>query len=388
MVSKRSVILLLVLILSVLLVAGCDKGEEAAQEQEITVSIELPDSRSFYMGMTPNPHEYTPEGMEEAYRILDEHTDIIVHHFDSGIPWPEALENEPYHAQVENDLQYRTAKLKEGQRVYLAIAPLDQDRSSLAGYWGEIPAMERTGEWEDKAFDDPEVIEAYLDFSRDLIDRFKPDYFNYGVEVNLPWEGLDDPDFQSFLAFAEGVYATLKNEYPEMPVFLSLLKMEAQNDQTRMEINRKLLEYSDLVAVSTYPFLVDLGHMEANPSFIPQDWFSSMAGLDPGKPFAVAETGYIAEDLYMVQDDVELKGTEEWQAEYVQFLLSECNGLNTEFVTWFVPRDYDRASEYIKSIGGFPEWVHLWRDCGLIDGDGDARESLLVWDAWLGLEKV
>jgi hypothetical protein len=62
--------------------------------------------------------------------------------------------------------------------------------------------------------------------------------------------------------------------------------------------------------------------------------------------------------------------------------------LNTEFVTWFVPRDYDRASEYLKSIGGFPAWLHLWRDCGLIDGDGNARESLLVWDAWFGLERV
>jgi len=369
-------------------VAGCRGGGEAVPEGEAAIFEELPHGRSFFMGMTPNPYEYTPEAMEETYRILEEHTDIVVHHFDNGVPWPEALGKEPYHQQVENDLRYRTAKLREDQRVYLAVAPLDHQRSHLAGYWGESPSLPRTGEWEDRACDDPEVVEAYLNFCRDLIGRFEPTYFNYGVEANLSWPGPEDPGFQAFLAFAERVYTTLKAEYPGLPVFLSLAKMDDVDHAAGMEVNRRLLQYSDLVAVSTYPFLVDLGHLEADPALIPGDWFFSMASLDPGKPFAVAETGYIAEDLYIPDSDVLLKGTEEWQADYVRLLLRECDALDAELVTWFVPRDYDRASEYLKEVGGFPEWVHLWRDCGLLDGEGRARESLKVWDAWLGLEKV
>lgn len=388
MAFKKRPVLLLVIGVAVVLAAGCGGGEVEERDQKAAVTVELPEDRPFYMGMTPNPYEYTPEAKEETYRILDEHTDIIVHHFDSGIPWPEALRGEPYKEQVEKDLRYRTAKLGEGRRVYLAIAPLDHQRSHLAGYWGESPSMPRTGEWKDKAYDDPEVITAYLNFCRDLIGRFEPQYFNYGVEANLSWTDPEDPAFRSFLAFAERVYTTLKAEYPDLPVFLSLVKKGPVEPPAAVEINRRLLQYSDLVAVSTYPFLVDLGSLEADPAYMPGDWFYSMASLDPGKPFAVAETGYIAEDLYVPDSEVLLKGTEEWQADYVRLLLRECDALDTEFVTWFVPRDYDRASEYLKEVGGFPEWVHLWRDCGLLDGEGRARESLGVWDAWLGLEKV
>gem|GEM_PF-4384341 len=41
----------------------------------------------------------------------------------------------------------------------------------------------------------------------------------------------------------------------------------------------------------------------------------------------------------------------------------------------------------MRGMPGVPELVHVWRDCGLLDGGGNARESLEIWDAWLDLPR-
>jgi hypothetical protein len=43
------------------------------------------------MGVTPAAHNDTAAGIEEAYAFIRAGTDMNVHHFDEGIPWPEAL---------------------------------------------------------------------------------------------------------------------------------------------------------------------------------------------------------------------------------------------------------------------------------------------------------
>lgn len=51
-------------------------------------------SRSFYMGFTRWPPEATAVGIERMNRFIAEHGDLTALHFDGGIPWPEALQNE------------------------------------------------------------------------------------------------------------------------------------------------------------------------------------------------------------------------------------------------------------------------------------------------------
>ncbi len=91
-------------------------------------------------------------------------------------PWPEALAGEPYHPSVRGAIDFRVGHLPEVEKVYLAITPLSGGRDSLAGYWAAESSMARTGEWENKDFDDPDVIAAYINFSRYMISRFNPDY--------------------------------------------------------------------------------------------------------------------------------------------------------------------------------------------------------------------
>jgi hypothetical protein len=126
----------------------------------------------------------------------------------------------------------------------------------------------------------------------------------------------------------------------------------------------------------------------ANPDDLPRRWFAQWAELAPEKPFAVAETVYPAEDLDMEPVPgwrVNIKANESWQARYVAFLLGELNSLEAEFIAWFVPRDYDQLYDWIAAESGEVEFYKTWRDTGFLDGAGQERPALAVWDAWLAV---
>lgn len=119
---------------------------------------------------------------------------------------------------------------------------------------------------------------------------------------------------------------------------------------------------------------------------MPENWLSQIQDLVPERPFGVAETGFIAENLVLEKYRVRIQGREEWQAEYVQFLLSESNRLDAEFVVWFVSGGYDSGWVRLKKIG-FDEFFKLWRDTGLLDGEGKGRTSFKIWNVWLRLPR-
>jgi len=86
------------------------------------------------------------------------------------------------------------------------------------------------------------------------------------------------------------------------------------------------------------------------------------------------------------QYGVQIPGDERGQAEYVRFLLEQCNRLNTRFVVWFFVRDYDDFWTRVKP-SGVDELFMIWKDTGLLDERGNEREAMKVWDRWLGLPR-
>jgi hypothetical protein len=345
-------------------------------------------SRSFYMGFTPWPYDFTPKGKEAAYNIIDKHADMIAHYIDTGIPWPEALEKKPFHPNVLKNIDDRVKPgraLKKGQKVYLALTPLSPDRQKMARYWAKKGNQPLPRKWKNKKFDDPLVAEAYLNYCRFMIKRFNPDYLCYAIEANMAWESENEPAFLKFMLFLERVYHTLKKENPSLPLFVSFSKNKKTAGIAHNEINKKLLTVSDLVAVSTYPFIGQTGN-KANPSYLRIDFFNTMAALSSEKPFAVVETGYPAETITIKKflAKMEKKGSDRWQADYVRFLLEESNRLNAKLVVWFFSRDFDAGWEKMKKAG-LPAIARAFRDTGLIDGKGRSRPAMTVWDAWLKL---
>ena len=353
-------------------------------------------NRSFYQGFMYQPYDWNEEAFADTFQVMGENSDIIGFFFDGFVPWDEAAQKEPYHPVQEQEIQKRLAGIKLHQKIFLGVSLLGGDRVSLSGYLGE-DEVPRTGKWQDKTFDDPEVIEAYLNWCRDLIARFEPDYFMYVAEVDSGLFDPEDPRFQSLLNTVRRIYPTLKEEFPSLPIIIEFMLENDEQMKKRAQVTQLLLPYTDIYAVSTYPFLMTGG----NPADIPRDWFSRVKQIAPDKPFAVIETNFLAESFYHPTQGIPIPfrrkrllipARKKWQAEYIEFLLSEANKLQAEFVLHWGYRDLDRLQALLDGTGGALDsningFASLAKDCGLIDEQGRPRPSLDVWQKWLALPK-
>ncbi|MGR3279288.1 hypothetical protein ACSYAD_29925 [Acaryochloris marina NIES-2412] len=355
-----------------------------------------PEQRSFYQGFIYQPYDWSDEAFEETFRVIGENSDIIGFYFDGFVPWNEAAAKKPYHPVQEQEIQKRINGIKPHQKIFLGTSLLGSDRVSLSGYLGEYE-IPRTGKWKDKTFDDPEVIAAYLNWCRDLITRFQPDYFMYVAEVDSGLVDVDDPRFQSLLRSVEQIYPVLKQEFPSLPILIEFVLENDEEMSKRADVTQLLLPYTDMYAVSTFPFIMTGG----NPADIPRDWFTRAKKIAPDKPFAVVETNFLAENFYHPTQGIPIPfrkkrllipAREKWQATYIEFLLSEANRLQAEFVLHWGYRDLDQLQAKLDDTGGaFDSNIHgfasLSKDCGLIDEKGRPRPSFNVWQKWLSLPR-
>jgi hypothetical protein len=329
-------------------------------------------NRPFQMGASPMPHDMTPEGLAALMAFLNSHSDLVATKIDEGIPWQEALDGRPYAPEFEKTLDEKALKL-ENKKVFVSTTPLNGDKNALGDTRG-AERIPRVGAWKARDFDDPNVIRAYLAYCRNLIARLRPDYFAYAMEVNAL--AKVPAAWKKYLVFAREVYTALKKENPTLPVFVTV-SLETMGEAEQVTIQKKAvqeaLRYSDLAGVVAFPFL-----KEANPARLPKDYFSSVAALAGGKPIAVAETCFPAEDLTL--PGFERIGKPAWQQDYVRLLLDESARLNARFVVWTVPRDYDLLADRAGAL--FPEFFKIFRDAGLQDGDGKPRKSFELWEQW------
>ena len=347
------------------------------------------------MGFTPMPFDASADDAEQAaiddvvYETLSSRGNIIAHHFDEGVPWQAAFEGRTlYHPNIEAAIANRLARTPPDQRIYLALTPLAQDRRSLADNWGAESREPRPGAWAARDFGDFEVLVAYYNFCREMIRRFQPDYFAYAIEANL-WADETDPDrFSAFWGFSAWIYQGLKAEFPELPIFLTVVADDDARFARQWPYTATLLGSSDLVAVSSYPYFYP--DLAGDPASIPDDWFSRIRDLAPGKPYAVAETGYIAEDLSFPVGPGSVHvvpGDAAWQDQYLQFVMTDAVNASAAFVIWFVSIDYDALWEKISTDPQTPSIFLLWKDTGLIDETFTARPALFTWDVWLAYSR-
>jgi hypothetical protein len=332
------------------------------------------------MGFTPFPYDFTNEAVEFTFANINYHSDMVVHHFDNGIPWEEALNDSKMSRNILYDLNNRISRTGADKDVYLGVTPLSTYRDQLAGYWGESENMELPDKWKSKSFNDPDIIRAYLNYCRFMIDKFEPKYFAYGIEVNML--GHHDPEvFRDYLVLTENIYIGLKSFYPDLPIFLTIqLETFNNNFEKQKDIIESIIPYTDYIAISSYPF----GNF-SDPGDIPGDWFSRLYNMAPEKPVATAETAFLAEDLTLeIFNGNTIEGNQDYQARYLDLLFNQMAGIDCKFITWFVIRDYDQLWLSMEEQG-VDEIFKSWRDTGLIDEEGNPRLALKYWDKWLSL---
>ncbi len=337
-------------------------------------------TRSFYMGFTTWPFDFTDSAKQYTYNKVNELGDLIAYHFDNGIPWNEALANTDYPKSILDDLTEKKSNIQMGHKLYVSVAALRSPRTKLALYRNTNDNQPLPSPWDTISFDNNNVVSAYINYCCLLIDKLNPDYFNYGIESNSNEWPVND--FSKYKIFCSKVYTTLKSKYPNLNLMLSVM---VDADEKSFNNAAELMPYTDYVALSIYPYIYigPASYGDANSDNFPVDWLSKMKSIAPGKKFGIAETGYIAEDLNLSDYGITKHGTEDWQAKYITKLLTECENLNAEFVVYWEVRDYDLGWQYLQSIGLNNQALSAWKDIGLLDGNGNIRPSLNNWNEWL-----
>ena len=336
-----------------------------------------PLTRSFVMGFTDFPSAATQAAVDDAYRVIREDGDLSVYHFDGGVPWQEAAAGTPYHSNVVQHFADQLARKPATHRLLLTTTPINFLRNGLAPHLGAASNEPLAAPFDTLSFGDSLVIRAFTAHCERLVQTFQPDFFAYAIEANLV-AAKAPGEWAGYLVLAESVYVTIKRNHPDLPVFatvqLETLYADLSGNGAAV---RDLLEWSDVLAISTYPYTV-----VADPAQIPGDYFTALTALAGGRPFAIAETGWPAETV-TAPYPVDIPETPARQATYVQRVLGDVNGMEGIFVNWFFTRDYDDFWESDFKNSPDAALVRLWKDDGLYAGDGSARPALANWRTML-----
>jgi hypothetical protein len=333
------------------------------------------------MAVTPWPADFTQPAVDDAYAFINNHCDMVSHHFDEGIPYEEAYNQTAWPQALVNDVSARKQKTAAGKKILLSVAPLNLSRHEKADYYSSPDGITDSikNYWKQLPVNDPKVINAYFRYVSYLIDQLHPQMVNYGVESNsAEWTTTD---FNLYTDFISKLYGLLKQKYPDLPFFVSLMVIEEPIALAHAEA---LLPYSDYIGLSSYPYAASstIDGM-ADPSKLPADFFTRYIDLAPGKPWGFAETGYIAQDLDLPAYSLTRHGTEAWQRDYLEKILSLCNDKHARFLVWFCWADYDAAVIRMKQLGIYQDLFGLWKDIGLIDENHSTRPSYQLWLQWM-----
>jgi hypothetical protein len=380
--KKKFFISLGILFLLLLIIGSKDKSEKSVIPENTgnTTKVEAT-ARKFYMGFTPWPPDFSDQAVKGSYKFIDDHADIIAHHLDNGIPWQESLEGKEFSKHLRDQWALRKSNTTNDHKVYLAITPINTDRNGLAPYWGETDNIPLSEPWKSYGFNDERVKKAYLNYAIRAIEYFKPDYIATGIESNiLISKALSK--WNDYLELNEYIYKELKKKYPKLLIFntiqyehLRAIENDAKpNRHLQIPEVKKLMQNSDLFAISTYHF--GTAHNPANSNYFGP-------ALSFGKPLAVGEMGAMSKDITIFGNKIH--ANEQDQSEFINFILSEANKNNFLFVINFVNIDYD------KLLGKLPnevkEVAKAWVNTGLVRSDYSPKPALSVWDAYYHLPR-
>jgi hypothetical protein len=343
------------------------------------------EQRSFYMGVTPWPADFTPSAVDDAYSFINAHCDFVSHHFDEGIPYEEAFNNLEFPQQLRDDVAARKQKTAIGKKIFLSVAALNLTRHQKADYYSHSDQLSQTTKdsWQALPVNDAKVVTAYTSYMSWLIDQFHPAFVNYGVESNdINWMPAQFVLYKDFLS---KVYANLKTKYPGLPFFVSFMVNEEAVALTQAS---QLLPYTDYISLSAYPYTSASSTADGNtdPKKFPADYFTRFINLDASKPFGFAETGFIAQPLAIAAYSLNKQGSSAWQRDYLDLILHLCNDRKAKFLIWFCYADYDAGNERLRSLGLYQDLFGLWQDIGFKDENNSLRPSYYLWLEWMNKE--
>lgn len=343
-------------------------------------------TRSFYMGVTPWPADFTVEEVNAAYNFINNHCDIVSHHFDEGVPYQEAFSNSGWPAGLVTEVNARKAGTAAGKKILLSSSALSLSRITRAPYSRFSETMDPLvkNRWAALPFNSDSVVTAYVNYILYLNDVLQPSFINFGVESNeINWGSTD---FALYKDFISKVYQRLKAAVPGKPLMVSFMVTEFP---ASLNFAHQLLPYTDYIALSAYPYTHVSSSASGNtdPALFPSNFFTRFIDLDNNKPFCFAETGYIAEDLVIPVFNLNKQGRAEWQNKYLEQICQLTNERKGKFIIWFCQKDYDAGNNTLRSLGVYQDLFSFWEDTGLTDENNSHRPAYTTWLKWKAVKK-
>jgi hypothetical protein len=347
-----------------------------------------PGTRSFYLGFTPWPYAATLIAIDNVYNFINTEGDIIAHHFQQGVPFTaDPADFSSYNQSVKDEINGRITGTSANKTIFLAIDSLNGARDDLTDLWDSSGNMARPSPWDTRGFADANVITAYINFSKVIINKFindygkEPTYFNYGTEVSDLMIN-DAAKFTEYITFAQQVYTNLKATYPNMKLMVSIaLKTPGSTEMNTVQAGfAQIKNYVDVVGISTYGYAFYAHANKGNPDNLPSNWLTQIQTIAPNKQYAVTETGWIAENLSIPAYSLNVSSNSTSQNNYMKKLFQESNDtLNAEFIIWYTSYDYDTL--WTDTLGS-DDLSKIWKDTGLIDESFAERTALSTWREW------
>jgi hypothetical protein len=348
-----------------------EKAEANAKQSGVT--------RTFF-GFTPFPYDFTLEAVGKTHETVVAQSTIYALHFDNGIPWKEALSNSPFPARVRKEWDDQARSIPKGHKIYLGLAPLDKDRKSLAPATGEKERVAMPEELRDAPLDGPQVKQAYLNYARRAVEKFKPDFLNLGIEAG----GVlmrDAKRWGQFERLFEHVRTALKKDFPDVQMGISF-SLGHLRTESGARAAQGTIAQSDYLGLSFYPSASAFDEKFGLPAYGEgaDAWRKPLAWVRAytSKPIGLCETGYTSQDSHVPQFDLHIKGDPGLQAAYVRELFEIASRDRYAFVVWFLAIDYDKL--YARMPPG-SDAMQLWRNIGLLDGELKPKPAWEIWKA-------
>lgn len=378
---------LLVLLLLCLILSACGDNAatappEACQPDANHPQIPQISERPFYMGFTRWPPAATMEGISRMNQFIASHADLTAIQFDGGVPWSEALHGDPLPANVINEWKSARAAIPPNHMLLISITPLNWERNGLAPYWGTATSQPQPSPWDGYTLDHPDVKTAYLNYARQVLDYFHPDYLAIGIEVNVAQVHAPNV-WNAYKDLHRSIYTALKADYPDLPIFATftnthLIGLDGGDKMAQRGEIEALLPYVDLLGLSVYPYGWAYEDGKVDPP--PVDFFAT--ALSFGKPIGVTESGVPSKSLNVFGRSYEY--TEDYQARWINFLLSQANEHRFWFVVNWAAIDFDELLEAMPP-GEARDFARFWANTGLERTDKCPKKALTIWDAYLRL---
>ncbi|MCR5883116.1 hypothetical protein LRS03_09725 [Rhizobacter sp. J219] len=339
--------------------------------------------RESHLGFSPWPYDATTAAVDWTWAAIRAEGDIVSQHLEEGVPWPEALSGAAFPASFAAMLADRRARAN-GRKVLVQINPLNIGRDGLAQLRTDstinapLPAP-----WSGYALNHANVKTAYLHYAQRVADALAPDVLQIGIEANELREKAPAL-WAQYVDLHCTTYHALKAARPSLTVTVSVLapalfpEYSSQYDLGEQQAAlADLAPCTDQAVFSVHPFISGL-LADSFPSTYFDTLFSRLPSAMQPKPRAISESSYPAQVWSLPVNGTTLtwNGSPAKQRQFVSTLLAAAQQHQMRYVVWFSVRDFDAL--WVNALGS-DSLSLMWRDTGLFDESGVAREGLTPW---------